>query len=89
MNPTLLPDKILTKLSPEDRQSLGRFGMTASEAQAKYATGVERSEQKIFSMWLSQRGLYFIRRGLIGAARFGLAIRISAFSETVALYFLR
>jgi hypothetical protein len=60
MNP-LLPDNILTKLSEADRRSLGRAGMTSAEAQAKYATGVERAEQKIFSMWLTQRGLYFIQ----------------------------
>ena len=35
--------------------------MTSVEAQAKYAAGIERQDQKIFSAWLSQRGLYFIQ----------------------------
>jgi hypothetical protein len=48
-------------MSPADRRSLGRAGLTASEAQAKYATRVERDEAKLFSAWLSGRELYFIQ----------------------------
>jgi len=60
MNP-LLPDNILRCLSPADRRSLGRAGMTAAEAQARYAVRSERGEQRLFAAWLSSRGLPYVQ----------------------------
>lgn len=51
----VLPNSTLTKMRPEDRESLGRAGMTAEEAQAAYTVKTEKEMHAIFEAWLNLR----------------------------------
>jgi hypothetical protein len=59
MNATILPDNILRCMSPEDRASLGKAGMTAEEAAGKYAFGQEQKLQGIIANYLNLHGIYY------------------------------
>ena len=61
VNSPILPDHILEKMDPRDRAELGRAGLTATECAERAAVKSERAEQRLFSSWLSLRGIYFVR----------------------------
>ncbi len=53
---TILPDNVLTKMSPADRKRLGRAGITSDEAQAKMDYRLERELQSQIMNDLVRRG---------------------------------
>lgn len=57
--PPVLPEGFLQALPPEERQRLGRAGMTVQEAQAKYAAGEEKKLQQDIATWLEHEQIYF------------------------------
>lgn len=57
---TDLPENILKRLSPEDRKTLGKSGMLASEAQTKIDGKRESLVHRDIENWLRQRGIFFI-----------------------------
>jgi VRR-NUC domain len=61
VNSPILPAHILEKMDPRDRAQLGRAGLTATECAERSAVKSERAEQRLFSSWLSLRGIYFVR----------------------------
>lgn len=56
MSPPVLPDHILKRMSPEDRKSLGRAGMLASEAAAKCVDKSEKAMQAEIQAYCDLRG---------------------------------
>lgn len=61
---TQLPDNILSKMSKEDRKSLGRKGMTQAEAEASFTAKNERELQKQIANYLRMKGLFFIQSAM-------------------------
>lgn len=61
MNTTILPDNILTKMSPEARKALGVAGKTAAECEAALQDTSERKLQSDMVNLLNQKGLFFNR----------------------------
>ena len=61
---TQLPDNILSKMSKEDRKSLGRKGMTQAEAEASFAAKNERDLQKQIANFLRMKGIWFIQSAM-------------------------
>ena len=57
---TLLPDRILNLMSPEDRAKLGAEGVTATEALAKWQGREERKIHDTIERWLTLRQLPYI-----------------------------
>jgi hypothetical protein len=55
-----LPEHILRRMNKEDRAALGKVGLTASEAQAKCESRLERQEQRIFANECLRRELPFV-----------------------------
>jgi hypothetical protein len=53
----MIPDNILKCMSADDRARLGKAGVTADEAQRKYADGEEKELQKHVGQLLTQRGV--------------------------------
>ena len=56
----VLPDHVLRLLTPEQRKALGKAGVTASEAQAKYQRTAEKQIHEAVRRWLSLRQIPFI-----------------------------
>ena len=56
---TILPDNILKAMSPADRKSLGKAGMTAKEAQEKYRAGKEKELQRQVAAHLDRHQIYY------------------------------
>lgn len=59
VNPTILPENILSKMAPKDRASLGKSGITAAEAQAKFQAGEEKKLQGLIANYLGLHQIYF------------------------------
>lgn len=57
----LLPDKVLRLLSPADRRSLGKAGLTAEEAVLAGRVKVERDLQNLIESYFRLRGVFAIR----------------------------
>jgi hypothetical protein len=55
-DPPILPDHVLSKMSKEDRDKLGRAGMTYAEGAAKYESRLERHRHGVFSQFLHLKG---------------------------------
>ena len=53
----VLPEKFLRLMSKEDRKSLGKAGMTAEEALAKFVCHSERDLQRTIVQLLRQKGI--------------------------------
>jgi hypothetical protein len=82
MTTTVLPDNILRRMSTEDRKTLGKAGLTASECRKIIMEKSEKDLQKIIAQWLRLRGLYYDmdamhkkRAGTIGAPDFQFPYR--------------
>lgn len=78
----LLPDKILRLLSPADRRSLGKAGLTAEEAVLAGRIKAERDLQNLIETYFNLRGIVAIRsrmdkatRTPVGTPDFLLALR--------------
>ena len=56
MNPVILPDNILKRMSAADRKLMGKAGITADEAALKCVARSERDLQRIVIAWLRHRG---------------------------------
>lgn len=50
---TVLSEAFLRRMRPEDRASLGKAGVTATEAQSKWQKGEERKMHDAFEQWLA------------------------------------
>ena len=57
----ILPEKILRLLSPADRRSLGKAGLTAEEALQTARIKVERDLQNLIESYFRLRGVFAIR----------------------------
>ena len=57
---TVLPESFLQCMNPSDRKSLGKAGLTASEAQKKWQRGEERKIHDTVIQWLRLRKIPFI-----------------------------
>jgi hypothetical protein len=78
----ILPDKILRLLSPVDRRSLGKAGLTAHEALAVARVKSERDLQNLIESYFNLRGVVAIRSRMdrktttpVGTPDFLLALR--------------
>lgn len=58
---TVLPNKLLKLMKPEDRAKLGPAGLTADEAGQKWAAGEERKLHALFAADMDRRGCLVIR----------------------------
>ncbi len=56
-----LPDKIKRLMSPEDRKSLGKAGMTAEEALLAAKVRIEKDLQNVVEGWLGTKGITVLR----------------------------
>lgn len=61
MNSTVLPDSILTKMSPEARATLGKAGKTAAECQTRLDKQSERDLQCEIAALLTIRSIFYLR----------------------------
>lgn len=61
MSAPVLPDHFLKRMSPEDRKSLGKAGVLASEAAATFADKSERAMQSEIQAYCDQRGWFCSR----------------------------
>jgi hypothetical protein len=57
--PPVVPEGFLLALPEEERNRLGRAGITQAQAEAKYAKGEERKLQDAIARWLAFEGIYF------------------------------
>lgn len=60
-NSNVLPDRVLTKISAENRKSLGKAGLTAKECQERFEARSERELQALIVSDLLRREIYFSR----------------------------
>ena len=54
-----MPENILKRMSPSDREALGKAGQLAENAGVKALRRIEREEQKLSSRWLTLNGIPF------------------------------
>jgi hypothetical protein len=59
IDPASLTDRHRKLMDPADRQLLGRAGMTAEEAQAKYVRDTEREMHNKFAAYCHMHGILF------------------------------
>ena len=59
IDPSQLNDRIRSRMIPADRKKLGRVGMTAAEAQARYVTRTERDIHYKFISYLNRHRLKY------------------------------
>lgn len=57
---TLLPDHVLKLLTPEQRKAIGKAGITATEAQAKYQKVAEKAIHESVRKWLTLRAIPYV-----------------------------
>lgn len=60
----ILPSHILEKMDPSQRAKLGKAGITAAEAQAKFVARSERDIQSQICNWLNLQGIAFYRAAM-------------------------
>jgi hypothetical protein len=65
----LLPDKVLRLLSPADRRSLGKAGLTAEEAVLAGRIKAEKDLQNLMESYFNLRGIVAIRSRMDKATR--------------------
>lgn len=80
-NPTILPDAVLRRMSPEDRKKLGKAGVTAEEAQASFVAKNERELQSQIAsllrrnrIWTQRDPMHKRRTGTPGTPDFLFAV---------------
>jgi hypothetical protein len=59
IDPASLTDRQRKLMDPDDRQRLGRAGMTAEDGAAKYALDQERQMHSLFSGYCHSHGILF------------------------------
>lgn len=59
---TVLPNRILERMRPEDRKKLGRAGQTAAEGEAAFVAKTEAQLQAQIQAMLQRNGVFVIRQ---------------------------
>lgn len=64
----LLPQKFLKAMRPEDRNPMGKAGVTTPEAKAKFDARTEKEVHKQICQWLDLHEIYYVHHRMDGKA---------------------
>jgi hypothetical protein len=69
MNSQALPENILRRIDPKDRQPLGKHGRIAPEREAALAVTMEKATHGLFMQYLRLNDIFFIHSNFAKASR--------------------